>query len=334
MKSMLIAVARITLLAAFAAGATAALAQSSPDDLESLIATRKLAEAETLARARTTANPRDDNAWWFLARAVADDPKKREGLLPRVEACTVELPQSAHCQHALATLYVAEVASIGLSGGLKYASRIKAAYARAAELEPRNFVMRRDLVQFYLTAPGIAGGSVKRANEQAEDFARLDPLRGRLLRAAIQTYEKQWEQAEASLAGLAAPSDAALAERITDAKVSLGFAMINDQQVGRARKVFESAATSTPGSAAAHLGLGRALLEEKQVDAAIASLQRAVALDGKSGAHYRLALAYEQKGERQKAAAALEQLLSYRTTGPAVDDARKRLASLKQTATP
>jgi DNA-binding SARP family transcriptional activator len=82
------------------------------------------------------------------------------------------------------------------------------------------------------------------------------------------------------------------------------------------------------------MGLGRALLEDKQVDAAIASLERAVALDAKSGAHYRLALAYEQKGERQKAAAALEQLLSYRSTGPAVDDARKRLASLKQAATP
>jgi tetratricopeptide (TPR) repeat protein len=80
--------------------------------------------------------------------------------------------------------------------------------------------------------------------------------------------------------------------------------------------------------------LGRALLEDKQVDAAIASLERAVALDGKSGAHYGLALAYEQKGDRKKAAAALEQLLSYRSTGPAVDDARKRLATLKQAATP
>jgi cytochrome c-type biogenesis protein CcmH/NrfG len=58
-------------------------------------------------------------------------------------------------------------------------------------------------------------------------------------------------------------------------------------------------------------------------------LERAVALDSQSGAHYRLALAYEQKGERQKAAAALEQLLSYRSTGPAIDDARKRLAALK-----
>jgi tetratricopeptide (TPR) repeat protein len=221
-----------------------------------------------------------------------------------------------------------------MSAGLKYASRIKSGLARATELEPRNYVMRRDLVQFYLQAPGIAGGSVKRANEQAEEFARLDPQRGRLLRVAIQTYEKQWDQAEASLAGLTASGDAALAEQITDAKVSLGFAMINDQQVGRARKVFESAASLTPGSAAAHMGLGRALLEDKQVDAAIAELERAVALDSQSGAHYRLALAYEQKGERQKAAAALEQLLSYRYTGPAIDDARSRLAALKKPPTP
>jgi predicted Zn-dependent protease len=334
MKSLLFSIARLTLLAAAAASAVAAHAQSSPDDFESLIAARKLAEVEVLARARTSANPRDDIAWWFLAQAVADDPKKREALVPRVEACTVDVPQSARCHHALATLYVAEIESGGMSAGLKYASRIKSGFARAVELEPRNYVMRRDLVQFYLQAPGIAGGSVRRANEQAEDFTRLDSQRGRLLRVAIQTHEKQWDQAEASLAGLTAPGDALLAEQITDAKISLGFAMINEQQVGRARKVLASAATSTPGSAAAHLGLGRALLEDKQVDAAIASLERAVSLDGKSGAHYRLALAYEQKGDRKKAAAALEQLLSYRSTGPAVDDARKRLSTLKQAATP
>jgi tetratricopeptide (TPR) repeat protein len=328
MKSLLFSIARFTLLAASAASALPAHAQSSPDDFESLIAARKLADLEALARARTSANPRDDIAWWFLARAVADDPTKREALLPRVETCTLDLPQSARCQHALATLYVAEIESAGMSAGLKYASRIKAGLARAVELEPRNCAMRRDLVQFYLQAPGIAGGSVRRANEQAEDFARLDPQRGRLLRVALQTYEKQWDQAEASLAGLTAPGDSALAEQITDAKVSLGFAMVNDQQVARARKVFETATALTPGSAAAHMGLGRALLEDKQMDAAIASLQRAVPLDGKSGAHYRLALAYEQKGDRQKAAAALEQFLSYRSTGPAVDDARKRLATM------
>jgi tetratricopeptide (TPR) repeat protein len=334
MKSQLFSIARFTLLVATAASAVVAHAQSSPDDFESLIAARKLADVEALARARTSANPRDDIAWWFLARAVADDPKKREALLPRVEACTVAVPQSARCHHALATLYVAEVETAGLSGGLKYASRIKASYARAAELDPRNYVMRRDLVFFYLAAPGIAGGSVRRANEQAEDFARIDSERGRLLRATIQTYEKQWDKAEASLAGIPAPGDAALAEQITEARISLGFAMVNERQFGRARKVFESAASLTPGSAAAHMGLGRALLEDKQVDAAIAELERAVALDSKSGAHYRLALAYEQKGERQKAAAALEQLLSYRFTGPAIDDARNRLAALKKPPTP
>jgi lipopolysaccharide biosynthesis regulator YciM len=192
------------------------------------------------------------------------------------------VPQSARCHPALATLYVAEIESGGMSAGLKYASRIKSGLARAVELEPRNCVMRRDLVQFYLQAPGIAGGSVRRAKERAEDFARLDPRRGQLLRVAIQTHEKRWDQAEVSIASLNAPDDAALAEQVTDAMVSLGFAMINDQQVGRARKVFENAATSAPSLAAARMGLGRALLEDRQVDAAIASLERAVALDGRT----------------------------------------------------
>lgn len=312
-----------------ALAAAPAFAQSSPSDFTALLAARKLGEVEALARERTARNPRDDVAWSVLARVVGDDAKKRDELLPQVEKCVADLPQSARCHHAAGTLYAALATSAGLSSGLKYAGRIKDSFVRAVELDAGNFQMRRDLIQFYLQAPGIAGGSVRRAVAQAEAYAALDPMRGRLLRADVHAYEKEWGPAESLLASVQPQGDADLAEQLQAARVTLGFAQLNAKEPARARQAFEAALAAAPGMALAHMGRGRALLELQEVDAAITALERAVALDAKVGAHYRLGVAYEQKGERGKAAAAFEQFLGYRPAGPGSDDARKRLASLR-----
>lgn len=310
-------------------GAVTGAARAAPGELAALLAARKLPEAEALARDMTARNPRDDFAWWVLAQAVAGDPKKRDALLPQVEQCVAELPQSARCHHAAGTLYASLATSAGLSSGLKYAGRIKDSFLRAVELDPGSYEMRRGLIQFYLQAPGVAGGSVRRAVAQAEAFAALDPPRGRLLRAEVHAYEKEWDAAEAQLAGVQAHHDAQLAEQQQAARVTLGFALLNAKEPQRARQAFEAALAAAPGMALAHLGRGRALLDQQQVDAALVALERSVALDARGGAHYRLGMAYELKGERQKAAAAFEQFLGYRPTGPGADEARKRLAALR-----
>lgn len=314
-----------------ALAAASAVAQSSPGDFSALLAARKLGEIEALARERTARNPRDDVAWWFMARVVGNDAKKRDELLPQLEKCVVELPESARCHHAAGTLYAALATSAGLSGGLKYAGRIKDSFVRAVELDGRHFEMRRDLIQFYLQAPGIAGGSVRRAVAQAEAFTAIDPMRGRLLRADVHAYEKEWDSAESLLAGVQTQGDAELAEQLQAARVTLGFALLNAKEAARARQAFDGVLAAAPGMALAHMGRGRALLDLQEVDAAINALERAVTLDAKVGAHYRLGMAYELKGERRKAAAAFEQFLAYRPAGPGSDDARKRLAALRAT---
>lgn len=172
--------------------AVPALAPSSPGDFTPLLPARQLGEAESLARERVARKPRDGVAWWCPTQVEGNDAKKPDALLPQVEKCVAELPQSARCHHAAGTLYAALATSAGLSGGLKYAGRIKDSFLRAIELDPRHFEMRRDLIQFYLQAPGVAGGSVRRAVAQAEACAAIDPVRGRLLRADVHAYESEW----------------------------------------------------------------------------------------------------------------------------------------------
>lgn len=311
--------------------ATASLAQSSEAEFAPLIKAHKLTELQAQVRERAQQNPRDDVALWLWARSAAADATLRADLSARAEACVAALPQSAYCHSALGGLYGQAASSGGMAAGMRLAGRVKDAFIKAVELNPRHYAMRRDLIQFYLQAPGIAGGSVRKATQHAEAFAQFDAARGQLLRAEVHAYEKEFDRAEALLASVKPGGDAELSQNLQASHSSLGFALLEAEQAVRAQKLFERALAlegGGPGAAAAQLGLGRALLAQSQTDAAIAALERALQLDPKSRAHYRLGIAYQSKGEPAKARASYQRFLNLVSEGKAADDARQRLASL------
>lgn len=308
-----------------------ARAQSTDAEFAPLLKERKIAEVEKLANEHIALNANDDVAIWYLANVVANDAVKRELVIAKAEACTKALPNSAKCHQALGRLYGAAAMSSGMVAGIKYASRIKDEFARAVELAPMNFDARRDLNQFYLQAPGLAGGSVRKALANCEEHAKLNPAQGKLLRAEVHIYEKEFDNAEAILATLKQTRDEVVARTLPQAWASLGFAMIGDKQAGKAQSLFERLIAFDMESAMLHFGLGRAQLENNAVDAAIASMERALKLDGKLNAHYRLGIAYQTKGDKPKAIAALQQFLTYATNGKAADDAKQRIENLKKT---
>jgi tetratricopeptide (TPR) repeat protein len=322
-------IALISLIAAMASKGVFANTISSDAEFTALARARKTAELEALARDRLAKNNKDDIALWYLGRFVAGDAKKRDELIPRAEQCIKDLPQSARCHNLLGTLYGAAALSAGLTAGIKYASRIKEMFVKAIELDPKQFDMRRDLNQFYLQAPGIAAGSVRKAVQNSADFATIDPARGQLLRADVHVYEKEFDKAESLVNNIKVGNDAELAESVRTATANIGYALINADAAPKAEKLFTKQIAADPGYATAHFGLGRALLEQKQIDAAIASMERALQLDAKLTAHYRLGLAYQAKGDKPKAAAMFKQFLTYSTQGKATDDARKRLDEMK-----
>ena len=304
-------------------------AQSTDAEFTALAKARKTIELETLARERIARNTKDDIALWYLGRVAGGDAKKRDELIPRAEQCIKDLPQSARCHNLLGSLYGAAAMSAGITTGITYAGRIKENFQKAVALDPKHFEMRRDLNQFYLQAPGLAGGSVRKAIDNCVDYAKFDAVRSQLLRVEVHIYEKEFAKADAVLSAMKSAGDVELAEAIQSASSSLGFAMINANEAAKAQQLFERHTAATPNFAIAHFGLGRALLEQKLFDAAIVSMERALQIDPKLTLHYRLALAYQGKGDKAKAAALFEQFLAYSSRGRAADDARKRLLELK-----
>jgi tetratricopeptide (TPR) repeat protein len=70
------------------------------------------------------------------------------------------------------------------------ARRTKQEFERAVQLDPDYLDARAGLMQFYLLAPGLMGGSVDKAREQAAEVRRRDPYRGAFLAASIAQRQK------------------------------------------------------------------------------------------------------------------------------------------------
>jgi tetratricopeptide (TPR) repeat protein len=63
------------------------------------------------------------------------------------------------------------------------AKKVKSEFKQAVELDPSNIAARRDLEEYCLDAPWIAGGSKDEALEQVKGIAAVDPVAGHLAQA-------------------------------------------------------------------------------------------------------------------------------------------------------
>lgn len=329
-----------TLAGLIALGLTLSLAQAaspsaaSNETLADLLKKRELGQVDRLARDRLRDNPADEGAYNFVAvAALSGDPTMREDAIPVLKNCLEKLPRSSRCHHRLGQLYGAAAMSGGMMAAMRYGSQIKDLFHQAVELDPANFEARRDLTQFYLQAPGIVGGSLSKAREQAAAATRLNARQGLLIELDICIHEKDWDRGEKLLPDLLQGDDATR-NAARSATANLGFALINAQQFARAQKLFERSTAQVPDAALFHFGLGRALLESRQVDASISALERSVQLDAALGATYRLGIAYQTKGDKARAIANLERFLDIKPprTGKAAEDARVRLEQLKRSS--
>ncbi len=69
-------------------------------------------------------------------------------------------------------------------------------FERAVTLDPKNLEARSDLMKFYLDAPPSFGGSMEKAEQQAEAMAKLDTAEGHRARARIAEKQKRYNVAE------------------------------------------------------------------------------------------------------------------------------------------
>ncbi len=85
------------------------------------------------------------------------------------------------------------------------AKKVRGAFERAVELDPKCWEARADLGEFYLEAPSIVGGGKDKAREQADALMPLKPGKGYWLLGRIAEKNKDFKDAERQYrAGIAA----------------------------------------------------------------------------------------------------------------------------------
>ena len=314
----------------------AAAAQTVKDpSLLALLDAGRYGEAGSAATARIAARPDDMDGYAALTLAAlnGDDGGRREAALKQLEACLTRLPQAAMCHYGVGSVLGAQALSQGMLKALSSAGRVRDSLARAVDLDPLLYAARNALVQFYLVVPGIAGGSMAKAREVANAASARQPEHAKLLLALVDIAQKMHEQAELGLAAVRAGDDKELAADMAEVWAQLGFTYLNDKEDAKARAVFERMVLDRPSSPRGHYGLGRVFTDTGQFEKAIAAFERAAALDRTKGLpiDYRAALAYQAKGDREKARELFTRFVAAGKGNPKnIDDAKKRLAQMAE----
>ena len=89
---------------------------------------------------------------------------------------------------------VAETASF--VSALGWARKTVRAFERAVELDPSNLEALSDVFEYYLQAPGIAGGGVEKAERIARQIGALNPAEGHWAQARLAEKRKDFTAAE------------------------------------------------------------------------------------------------------------------------------------------
>jgi len=76
------------------------------------------------------------------------------------------------------------------------AGKVRGEFERAVQLNPKDVEARLDLVEFYISAPGIVGGGDDKAREQAKVVAEMNPAREHWIYARIAEKKKDSATAE------------------------------------------------------------------------------------------------------------------------------------------
>jgi len=211
------------------------------------------------------------------------------------------------------------------------ARRVKTEFEKTVELDPNSIDGRHGLIQFYSQAPGVMGGSMDKAREQAREIVKLNAMRGHVEMGTLLEKDKDLAGAEREfIASTTATPDS-----------SYGYS--NLATFYRRQKKFEEAAATwdrylkaRPDAVYAHLnaafnlalsGQAPALERGERETKEWLSAPPKDATPVTTGfAHYVLGMIYERQGKKDAARSEYQTAISL---NPKNTDAKKALDAIR-----
>ena len=233
----------------------------------------KDARAAPAISALLKAAPKSAEAHILHARLLLQQGEGDDAIDAADEAVDLA-PDSAQAHYWLGNAYGYQIGRVGtLSQGFM-APKLRDAFERAIALDPNLHDARTSLVEYYLQAPAIVGGSVAKARAQAAELAKRDPPRGHYARGRLAMHDKQPDVAAKAYVAAweARPENAAF-------RTAAGQALQETRQWERAFALYRAWTAEDPKAAPAWYQLGRtAALSGQQLEIGANALRRYLAL--------------------------------------------------------
>ena len=239
-----------SLLLPFVFLAGLALAETAPspvDQAKAALAKNDLAAAEALLAPLAAAEKPDPAALHQLA-LVRLQQKRTTDAVALLEKATAAAPNQADLHAALGTALSQRIGEVSFLQQATMSGKLRKAFARAVELDPKHLGGLFGLARYYASAPEIAGGSLEQARVYALRIQELNPylgvmelgqiaLRGEDFAAAV-THADAAAKLQPKAAGPHVLAGRALAKlaRPADARARLQLALELDPRREDARK--------------------------------------------------------------------------------------------------
>ncbi len=207
---------------------------------------------------------------------------------------------------------------------MSYVSKIKNNFQKAAELKPTEIKYHDALLEFYLRAPGIVGGSVAKAKEEANAMFQILPIEGHIARARIAVYENNYQIAEEEY-------KKAIQENTKSAHAHhvYGYFLLDQKRYDEAIKEFQSYVAIAPADANSYDSLGEGYLANGDYDNALAQFKKSLEVDPQfEAAQFHLGLAYEKKNMKTEAIHAYQACISISAGSSFAKDSETRMKDL------
>ncbi len=292
-----------------------------------LFENHKYAEAKSSLEAAIREDAKDARAANYLGRILLITGDLDRAVEWMEKAVAIE-GQSSECHLWLGRAYGQKAVKASLLKQASLAGKVKKEFERASELDPDNLDARFGLIDFYLQAPGIMGGSVAKAKEQAQEIRKRDALRGYRAAGRVAEYEKEFDKAleEYERAAKEYPQK-------TEPVFWIGSFYAQRKQYAKAFEVYEKFLEKQPLELTACYQIGRvALLSGERLDRGEECFKLYLQSEPKKDepplawAHYRLGMLYEKKGNRDLAKREYQNALRIDPTHHDAKEALKKLS--------
>ncbi len=209
------------------------------------------------------------------------------------------------------------------------ANRIKNAFEKCVELNPKHLDALSGLVQYYLRAPSMMGGSTDKALEMAKKIKAVDKIEGHFAMMGVYMVQKKNAEGEKEMNEVLKTESNKIEMLI---RISNGF-YTKTEQYPKAFEMFETYLKKNPNNMMAQYQIGKlAAISGQQLDRGETCLKNYLTYKptdkepSLGGAHWRLGMIMEKRGNKAEAKKNYETAVKLDPTLKEAKEALKRVS--------